>query len=480
MVRDLSLLDCTMIVAGSMIGSGIFIVSADMARQLGSPGWLLLAWLFTGLLTLAAALSYGELASMMPKAGGQYVYLREAYSPMWGFLYGWTLFLVIQTGTVAAVAVAFARFTGVILPAWIGEEHFLFNFGSVGPLSLSLSTAQLLAIGVVAVLTAANMKGIHEGKLIQNVFTFAKTGALLGLIVLGLAAGRREKAALFQQDFWTPRDSTGAELTGLVLLMALGTAMVGSLFSSDAWNNVTFTAGEVRNPKRNVPLSLAIGTGLVTILYLLANLGYLAALSFSDIQEAPADRVGTAAMRVIFGEQATVIMAVAIMISTFGCANGLILAGARVYYAMALDGLFFRKAGRLNKNGVPGWGLGLQAIWTSVLILPRTVDSETGKIGNLYSNLLDYVIFAVLIFYALTVIGLFVLRFKRPDADRPYRAVGYPIVPALYVILALLIAFDLLIAEKTRANTIPGLIIVLTGLPVYVLWRRKASSTVKQ
>jgi len=472
-VRDLNLLDSTMIVAGSMIGSGIFIVSADMARQLGSPGWLLLAWLFTGLLTLAAALSYGELASMMPNAGGQYVYLREAYSPMWGFLYGWTLFLVIQTGTIAAVAVAFARFLGVLIPHWVGEDHFLFNLGSAGGLSFSFSSAQLVAIGTIVILTIANLRGIHEGKLIQNVFTFAKTGALLGLIALGLAVGRRADGALFQADFWTPRNADGLELGGLALLMVLGTAMVGSLFSSDAWNNITFTAGEVKNPKRNVPLSLAIGTALVTVIYLLANVAYLAALPLTAVQNAPADRVATATMSVIFGSQATIIMAIAIMVSTFGCNNGLILAGARVYYAMALDGLFFKKAGRLTRHGVPGWGLVLQAVWASLLILPRTYDARTNTYGNLYSSLLDYVIFAVMLFYALTVIGLFILRFKRPQADRPYRAFGYPVVPALYVVLALLIAADLLIAEKTRGNTIPGLVIVLTGLPVYLLWRRK-------
>jgi basic amino acid/polyamine antiporter, APA family len=475
LVRDLGLLDSTMIVAGSMIGSGIFIVSADMARQLGSPGWLLIAWLITGLLTVAAALSYGELASMMPKAGGQYVYLREAYSPMWGFLYGWTLFLVIQTGTIAAVAVAFARFLGVLFPQSIGENVFLLDFGAKGGFSWSLSTAQLVAIAVIVLLTGANWRGVHQGKVIQNVFTLAKTAALLGLIALGLLIGQRPEAALQQPDFWTPVNEQGITLTGLALLMALGTAMVGSLFSSDAWNNVTFTAGEVRNPKQDVPLSLAIGTGLVIVLYLLANGAYLAALPLSDIQGAPADRVGTAAMSVIFGEQATLIMAVAIMISTFGCANGLILAGARVYYAMALDGLFFRRAASLNRYGVPGWGLVLQAVWASLLILPRTHDATQNRFGNLYSNLLDYVVFAVMLFYALTVVGLFVLRRKRPHANRPYKAFGYPVIPAVYVVLAAAIALDLLLAEKTRSNTVPGLVIVLTGLPVYLLWRRKST-----
>jgi APA family basic amino acid/polyamine antiporter len=369
LIKDLGLLDSTMIVAGSMIGSGIFIVSADMARQLGSPGWLILAWIFTGALTLAAALSYGELASMMPKAGGQYVYLREAYSPMWGFLYGWALFLVIQTGTIAAVAVAFARFLGVLAPNWVSEDLFLFNLGTLGRWSLSLSSAQVVAVAVILSLTAINLKGIHQGKLIQNTFTITKTGALLGLILLGLLLGRRPEGALHQPGFWTPLTQQGITLTGLAFVMALGTAMVGSLFSSDAWNNVTFTAGEARNPRRDVPLSLAIGVGLVTLLYVLANVAYLAALPLSAIQNAPADRVATAAMKVIFGDSATVIMAVAIMISTFGCANGLILAGARVYYAMALDGLFFKRTASLNRHGAPGWGLALQAAWASLLIL---------------------------------------------------------------------------------------------------------------
>ncbi len=476
-VRGLGLLDSTMIVAGSMIGSGIFIVSADIARQLGSPGWLLLVWILTGLLTLAAALSYGELASMMPKAGGQYVYLREAYSPMWGFLYGWALFLVIQTGTIAAVAVAFARFSGVLFPGLVAENHFLFNLGTLGRWSVSLSTAQVVAIAVVVLLTTANMSGLRQGKLIQNVFTFAKTGALLGLIVVPLLMARHGIGALYQSDFWTPRNADGQVLGGLGLLIVIGTAMVGSLFSSDAWNNITFTAGEVRNPKRNVPLSLAIGTGLVICLYLLANVAYLTVLPLADIQNAPADRVATAAIETIFGGEAPIIMAAAIMISTFGCANGLILAGARVYYAMARDGVFFQAAGRLNSRGVPSNGLVLQAIWTSLLILPRTYDPATKTYGNLYSDLLDYVIFAVMLFYALTVTGLFVLRVRRPNAQRPYRAVGYPLVPAAYVVFALLIAVDLLLAEKTRGNTVPGLVILLTGIPAYLLWRRFGPKT---
>jgi basic amino acid/polyamine antiporter, APA family len=470
-VRGLGLLDSTAIVAGSMIGSGIFIVSADIARQVGSPGWLLVVWALTGVLTVMAALSYGELAAMMPKAGGQYVYLREAYSPMWGFLYGWTLFLVIQTGTVAAVAVAFARFTGVLAPRWVGEEVFLFNAGEWGRFSLSFSSAQLLAILVILFLTAVNLRGLREGKIIQNSFTIAKTGALLGLIALALAVPARLDAAIRQPDFWTPRTYEGLPLTGLALLMVIGTAMVGSLFSSDAWNNITFASAEVKNPRRTIRYSLAMGTSLVIGLYLLANFAYLSVLPLEGIQNAPADRVGTAAMSVILGESASVVMALAVMVSTFGCANGLILAGARVYYAMARDGLFFRQVGVLNRHGVPATGLIVQAIWTCLLILPRTFDPANGRYGNLYSNLLDYVIFAVLIFYALTVAGIFVLRSKRPDAERPYKAVGYPIVPGLYIILATLIVVDLLIAEKTQANTVPGLLLVLTGVPVYFVWR---------
>jgi basic amino acid/polyamine antiporter, APA family len=473
-VRGLGLLDSTAIVAGSMIGSGIFIVSADIARQVGSPGWLLVVWALTGVLTVMAALSYGELAAMMPKAGGQYVYLREAYSPMWGFLYGWTLFLVIQTGTIAAVAVAFSRFTGVLAPGWVGEELFLFNYGEWGRFSFSFSSAQLLAILVILFLTAVNLQGLREGKIIQNSFTIAKTGALLGLIALALAAPQRLSAAIHQPDFWTPRTYEGLSLSGLALLMVIGTAMVGSLFSSDAWNNITFAAGEVKDPRRTIPYSLGIGTGMVIVLYLLANVAYLSVLPLEGIQNAPADRVGTAAMSVILGQSASLIMAVAVMVSTFGCANGLILAGARVYYAMARDGLFFGRVGILNRHGVPATGLIVQGVWACLLILPRTYDPATDRYGNLYSNLLDYVVFAVLVFYVLTVVGLFVLRWKRPAAERPYRAVGYPVVPALYVVLASLIAIDLLISEKTQANTVPGLMLVLTGVPVYFLWRWKS------
>lgn len=461
-VRGLGLLDSTMIVAGSMIGSGIFIVSADIARQVGSPGWLLMVWLITGLLTVSAALSYGELAAMMPRAGGQYVYLREAYGPVLGFLYGWTLFMVIQTGTIAAVAVAFSKFLGALLPA-ISAERLLFNLGSLrllgSKLSFSLSTQQLVAIAVIFILTAANPNGIKTGKIVQNIFTVTKVGALIGLIILGIFFGRRPDAAARSAEFWTPLVN-GQVLGPTALILAMGTAMVGSLFASDAWNNITFTAREVIDPRRNIPLSLALGTGLVTLLYLLANVAYIYTLPMEGIQRAAEDRVGTAVAQTILGQRAEAIMAVAIMISTFGCNNGLILAGARAYYAMARDGLFFKSVGRLTSRGVPGAGLILQAVWSSLLTLSGT-----------YSNLLDYVIFAALLFYVLTVSGIFVLRRRRPEAERPYKAFGYPVVPALYILLALSIAIDLLI-YKPRF-TWPGLIIVLAGLPVYLLWRSR-------
>jgi APA family basic amino acid/polyamine antiporter len=451
-----------MIVAGSMIGSGIFIVSADIARQVGSPGWLLMVWLITGFLTVTAALSYGELAAMMPRAGGQYVYLREAYGPMPGFLYGWTLFLVIQTGTIAAVAVAFAKFLGVLLPA-VSAENFVFKLGSVPigglTLRLSLSTQQAVGIAVIVFLTATNLNGIRTGKIVQNIFTITKVGALVGLILLGIFFSRNGTAAVRSGDFWAPVVD-GQTLGAMALLVVIGTAMVGSLFSSDAWNNITFTAGEVINPRRNIPLSLALGTGLVTLLYILANVAYIYALPLAGIQQAAEDRVGTAAAQSILGPGAEVIMAVAIMISTFGCENGLILAGARVYYAMARDGLFFKGVGQLSERGVPAAGLIFQGVWASLLTLSGT-----------YSQLLDYVIFAALLFYVLTVIGIFILRRQRPEAERPYKAFGYPFVPALYVALATLIMIDLLIYKPDF--TWPGLIIVAAGIPVYFLWRRK-------
>src|SRR5947208_5811192 len=479
LVRGLGLLDSTMLVAGSMIGSGLSIVSSIIARQVGSPGWLLAVWIVTGLLTLTAALSYGELAAMMPKAGGQYVYLREAFSPLWGFLYGWTLFLVIQTGTIAAVAVGFARYSGVLLP-WISESNYIISPIRFGGYALSLSTAQLVGLALIGFLTFTNTRGLEVGKLIQNVFTTAKTGALLALIVLGIVIGLKSGAGAENfRDFWTVRGNlqeVGAGLTAATvfgLFVGICVAQTNSLFSADAWNNITFTAGEVVNPRRNVPLSLALGTFLVIGLYLLANVAYLATLPFNAIQNAPSDRVASETANVIFPGAGATIMAIAIMISTFGCNNGLILAGARAYYAMARDGLFFRRVGELNKQHVPSWGLIIQGIWAGILVLPRTVKTDaTGTItyGNLYGNLLDYVISAALIFYILTIIGIFVLRRKRPDAERPYKAFGYPIIPALYIVGASVILFVLFIYQPK--TTWPGLLIVLLGVPVYFIWRK--------
>src|SRR5881275_704234 len=479
-IRGLGLWDSTMIVAGSMIGSGIFIVSADIARQVGAPGWLLVVWIVTGLLTVMAALSYGELAAMMPKAGGQYVYLREAFSPMWGFLYGWTLFLVIQTGTIAAVAVGFAKYFGVFWPT-ISEKNYI-----VAPIhissgyALSLSTAQLVGVLLIALLTWMNTRGLRLGKLVQNVFTSAKTGALIALIVLGVLVGYNAVAAHANfGDLWTPRGALEDVGKGLTAASAFGlfvgicVAQTNSLFSADAWNNITFTAGEVVNPRRNIPLSLAFGTFLVIGLYLLANVAYLAALPFNAIQNAPSDRVASETANVIFPGAGATIMAVAIMISTFGCNNGLILAGARAYYAMAKDGLFFRRVGELNKSHVPAWALVFQGIWAGALVLPRTVKTDAaGSVtgyGNLYGNLLDYVISAALIFYVLTIIGIFLLRRKQPHAERPYKAFGYPVVPILYILGATVILVVLFIYQT--ATTWPGLIIVLTGVPVYFFWK---------
>jgi len=481
-IRGLGLLDSTMLVAGSMIGSGVFIVSSIIARQVGSPGWLIVVWVVTGLLTLTAALSYGELAAMMPKAGGQYVYLREAFSPLWGFLYGWTLFLVIQTGTIAAVAVGFARYTGVLIP-WVSESNYFIAPIRFGGYAISLSTAQTVGLAMIALLTFMNTRGLKLGKLVQNVFTTAKTGALIALIILGIIVGLRSGAGSSNfTDFWSLRGDLQDVGKGLTAVTAFGlfvgicVAQTNSLFSADAWNNITFTAGEVINPRRNVPLSLALGTFLVIGLYLLANVAYLAALPFTAIQNAPSDRVASETANVIFPGIGATIMAAAIMVSTFGCNNGLILAGARAYYAMARDGLFFRRVGELNKHHVPAWGLIIQGIWAAVLVLPRTVKTDaagtvTGY-GNLYGNLLDYVISAALIFYILTIIGIFVLRKKRPDAERPYKAFGYPVVPALYIVGASVILVVLFMYQT--ATTWPGLLIVLTGFPVYFLWRKSS------
>ncbi len=477
-VRALTLTDATMLVAGSMIGSGIFIVSSDIARTLNSPLWLLITWIATGVITVLGALAYGELAAMYPKAGGQYVFLRESMGPLMGFLYGWTLFLVIQTGTIAAVGVAFGRFLGVLVPS-IGADRFawfpqadvcLSIMGCDSPakaFQLGLSPQRLIALISVWVLTAVNLRGVKEGKALQTSLTVIKTAALALLVVVGLTIGRNADA--IAANFGA--NLAGSPPVGSTLILAFGAAMVGSLFSSDAWNNVTFAAAEVHNPQKNLPLALLLGTGLVSALYIMANVSYLNALPMAGdpngvtsvargIQYATQDRVGTALMESVFGPNGTTLMAIAILISTFGCNNGLILAGARVYWAMARDGLFFQRAGSLNARGVPAYALIVQSIWISLLCLTGT-----------YGQLLDYVIFAALVFYCLTTIGLFILRRTRPTAERPYKAVGYPVLPGLYVLLAGGLAIVLLIADKTRAQAVAGLAIVLLGIPVYFLWR---------
>jgi APA family basic amino acid/polyamine antiporter len=489
-VQAIGLFDGTMIVVGSMIGSGIFIVSADIARQTGSPGGLLLTWILTGLLTIAAALSYGELAALFPHAGGQYVYLREAFSPLWGFLYGWTLFLVIQTGTIAAVAVGFARYIGVLFPAISPKTWVIppINFSSKYAISLSLQ--QLVAVLMIVFLTYLNTRGVKLGKWIQNIFTSAKILALLGLILLCVFVARNAAAILDNfSHFWQVRGAQPIEpganfLKSLLptvsaasgffgLVVAFGVAQVGSLFSADAWNNIGFTAAEVKNPKRDVALSMAFGTIIVITLYCLANVAYLCALPLSHIQNAPDDRVATAALSAVFGARGAVVMAIAIVISTFGCNNGLILAGSRVAYAMAKDGLFFRATGKLNDKSVPGIALVYQGIWIVVLILLRTRKPD-GTYGNLYSDLLDYVVFAALLFYALTVAGIFVLRAKRPELERPYRAFGYPVVPLLYIVAAAGIMTVLVLYKTQTAGA--GIVIVLLGLPVYWLWSRRRAA----
>lgn len=500
--QKLGVFDATMLVAGTMIGSGIFLVSADIARDVGSSGWLLAVWILTGVMTLMGALSYGELAAMMPHAGGQYVYLREAFSPLWGFLYGWTVLLVIQTGSIAAVAVAFAKFLGVLVPALgMGDEAILWQVKFAAPVELylplpwlaepllvfkreafTIHNGQLVAVAILAGLTVLNCRGVEEGKVVQNIFTVAKTLALALLIVLGLTICVNAKAiAANSADVWngiweTKRFTDTSKLVGgpalLVALMVAGGAMVGSLFSADAWNNITFVAGEMKNPRRAIPISLVVGTGGVILLYILANIAYLAALPIQGsetgstpfergIAHATNDRVGTAVLQTASPSFGVPLMAVAIMISTFGCVNGMILMGARLYYAMAYDGLFFRSVGTLSDRGVPVVGLLLQGAWSILLVFSGT-----------YSELLDYVIFAALFFYVLTVAGLFVLRFTRPEMERPYKAVGYPVVPGLYVILCALIMVDLLIVRPEY--TWPGLILVLTGIPVYFIWRGRA------
>ncbi len=474
--RTLNLFDTIMLVSGSMIGSGIFIVSADMSRSLGSPIWLLLCWLLSGVITLFAALSYGELAGMMPEAGGQFVYLKRAFGRMTAFVYGWTVFLVIQTGVIAAVAVAFAKFTGVFID-FFDEKNVLIELGK-----FKITSAQLLAIVSIAFLTWINTRGIQNGKFIQRVFTTAKLIALFGLIILGLVLGFNSNivtdnfsnATHAFSSTITENDVTTSPLHGFGIIAALGVAIIGSLFSSDAWNNVTFIAGEIKEPQRNIPLGLFIGTTLVTIIYILANVAYLMLLPMNGdpnatdaigkgIMFAQNDRVGTAALFTVFGNVSQYIMAALIMVSTFGCNNGLILAGSRLFQSMAANGLFFDKAKELNKNGVPAKALVYQAVWASVLCLSGS-----------YGDLLDYCTFASLIFYIVTIAGIFVLRKKEPNTPRPYKAFGYPIVPVLYILLAGFICVDLLIYKTF--NTGMGVLIILLGIPVFYIFDRKNKS----
>ena len=480
-VRSLGLLDATMLVVGSMVGSGIFIVSADIARQVRSPGLLLVVWLVTGVLTVIGALCYGELAAAMPTAGGQYVYLREAFGPLWGFLYGWTMLLVIQTATIAAVAIAFAKFTGVLIP-WFSSSAWLWQigtfgpyrlwFGELGPYTVGLNTQNLLAILSIIVLTWVNLRGIRTGALVQNVLTLTKTSALVGVILLGIAFATDTALTANFGHFWEPvQPGTGVGgKDWLGLLTVIGVAMVGSLFAADAWNNVTFVAGEVKDPERTLPRSLALGTGLVIALYLLANLAYLCVLPLRGtpegatvldrgIQFAAEDRVATAVAEVAFGHSGGVLMALAVMISTFGCNNGLILAGARIYFAMARDHVFFSSVGALNRHRSPALALLVQGAWASVLCLSGT-----------YGQLLDFLIFSVLLFYILTIGGIFVLRRTRPGMARPYKTWGYPVLPVVYIVMALFIEIQLL--RYKPQYTWPGLILVLLGMPVYWVWKK--------
>jgi APA family basic amino acid/polyamine antiporter len=498
MVESLGLFSATTIVVGSMIGSGIFIVDSDIARGTDSPALYLAAWLVTGVMTMICALSYGELAAMMPKAGGQYVYLRESLGPLWGFLYGWTLFLVIETGTIAAVCVAFGKFLGVFFPA-VSSTHWLWHIAHVPPLyvgpmvlgnmEIGISTANLAGIVVVIMLAAVNIFGMKFGALVQNIFTVAKALSLAGLILLGFTMGRNALALaanfgshwsqFWRNAGWSSLHPVQVGVQGPIVMVGtiviLAVVQVGSLFSADAWNNVTFTAGEIKHPRRNVPLSLALGVGFVIVVYFLASAAYLMVLPLAGdpngatvfargIQHASEDRIGAAVLQQIFPSVGGYLMAAAIMISTFGCANGITLSGARAYYAMARDGLFFESVGKLHPRfRTPAAGLVVQAIWTTFLC-----------VSGSYSQLLDYIIFAVLVFYILTLIGLFVLRFKQPDAPRPYKAFGYPFLPGLYIVMAAGICAALL--RYKPQYTWPGLILVLLGVPVYMFWSRSAKA----
>lgn len=484
LVRGLGPLDATMIVVGSMIGSGIFITSAESARLTGAPGWLVLAWTVAGLMTITGALCCSELAAMMPQAGGVYVFLRETYGPLFGFLFGWTLFFVIQTGSIAAVAIAFARFVGVFVRSIANDHYLLPPIHLSAGYAISISTEQLLAVVMILLLTWTNTRGLETGKLVQNSFTFAKTAALFGLIVIGLSLGWKTGSAAFSSSWWDSwkngwspeKAQTGFVITGgFGLVLLFGKAMVGPVFAQTAWTNVTFIGGEVRDPERNLSRALLAGCGLVVVFYVLANLAYIATLPLEGIQHAPQNRVAVAAMNSVFGRPGALAMAAAIIISTFGCNNGLILAGARVYYAMARDHLFFRRLGTVNAKHVPAAALVAQGIWAGLLTLPRTIirgDSATGEItyGNVYTQLLEYIVSADLVFYLLLVVAVIVLRRKKPDLRRPYRTWGYPLVPIISITIASFLIIDLAYLAPTTSGI--GYLLVLSGIPVFFIWSR--------
>lgn len=488
LVRRLSLLDAGAIVVGSMIGSGIFLTSAESARLVGAPGWLLVAWILAGVMTITGALCVAELAAMMPKAGGPYVFLSEAYNPATGFLYGWSNFLIIQTGTIAAVAVAFANFAGVLFPAISGTNYIVspIVFGSY---AVSLSTQQLLAVLVIALLTFINTRGLEAGKWIQNTFTFTKTTALLALVLLGLFVGWNAGGAAFTSDWWNPAangwdintaqpGAAAAAAGAFAFVLVLGRAMTGPLFSQSAWDNVTFAAGEVENPQRNLPRALLVGCLIVVGLYIAANVAYVVTLPLAAIQNAPGNRVAAALMTEILGASGAGIMAAAIMISTFGCNNGLILAGARVNYAMARDRLFFPALARTNSRNVPAMALVAQGVWASILVLPRTVtytaaDAATPVFGNVYTQLLEYIVSVDLVFGTLSVLAVIVLRRRAPAAERPYRTWGYPVVPIIFLALSTFLIFNLAFLAPTTSGI--GYLLALSGIPVYFIWRRRAA-----
>jgi APA family basic amino acid/polyamine antiporter len=482
LLRGLGTIDATMIVVGSMIGSGIFITSAESARLVGSPGWLLAAWAISGIMTISGSACAAEIAAMMPKAGGQYVFLREAYRPIFGFLFGWANFLVVQTGTIAAVAVAFAKFLGVFFPQ-VAAANYVVAPIRLGNVAVSLSVEQIVAVALILGLTAVNTRGLNLGKWIQNTFTFTKTAALFGLIVVGLCFGSNNSSAAWTSSWWNPAANgwkPPAALSGLALggsgafLLLLGKAMIGPLFSQSAWNNVTFTGGEIRDPGRTLPRAMIVGTTSVVLLYLLANVAYVVTLPLADIQHAPDNRVGTAVMQAILGDNGARLMAAAILISTFGCVNGLVLAGARVYYAMACDGLFFRSAATVNRHHVPAAALVAQGLWAALLVLPVTVavDPATRALvyGNLYTELLEYVIPVDVTFYMLMVGAVIAFRHKAPHLERPYRTVGYPLPILVYIVLGLALVLDFIYLNPATSGK--GYLIVLAGIPVYWIWTR--------